>query len=370
MDEMQTKPAGNPWIGRLLFLALALAAGFLGGSLSPLPRNEPVSLLTARRSVETLPVETGSLYTESQVYAANAPATVGITTSVTTNYWGIPTTSAASGSGFFLTEDGYIVTNYHVVENSDSITVTLYDGRSYDAVVVGTDPRSDIALLKVIGNDFTPVVLGDSDAITVGERVAAIGNPLGELTFTLTAGLVSAKNREVTFSRGVTMNLIQTDCAINSGNSGGALFNLHGEVIGVTNAKYSAPSGTTSIDNIGFAIPINTVKEVVESILQKGYVSRPYVGITVADVSEEALSYGVPQGAAIQFVTQDSPADQAGLLRGDVITHADGEPADSATLVDKISRRKPGDQITLTVYRKGESLTITVSVGEQLQTGS
>lgn len=371
MDEIQetlSQPSPHPGRKYLLLLLPALLAGFLGGLLSVSVGSAPVQLHTARRQVETLPVQTTTPLTEAQVYAANVSATVGITTESTTNYWGIPTTSAASGSGFFLTRDGYVVTNHHVVEGSDTITVSLYDGTSYEAVLVGSDQRSDIALLKVIGEDFPCVILGDSDSIAVGDRVAAIGNPLGELTFTLTAGCISATERNVTFSQGVTRNLLQTDCAINSGNSGGALFNLYGEVIGVTNAKFSSPSGGASIDNIGFAIPVNRVKEVVESILEKGYVSYPYLGITVADVSKEALDYGIPAGAAVQFVTGDSPADQAGLQRGDVITHADGEAVDGNGLVERISRSSPGDTLELTVYRKGNTLRIPVTVGEQLRT--
>jgi serine protease Do len=372
MDEFQEPTQGDSQNSgrkyRFLLLA-ALLAGFLGGILSPSVKPaETVQLAISRRQMETVPVQTGNVMTEAQVYAANVSATVGITTESTTNYWGIPTTSAASGSGFFLTRDGYVITNHHVVEGSDSITVSVYDGRSYEAVLVGSDARSDIALLKVIGEDFPCVVLGDSDGIRVGDRVAAIGNPLGELTFTLTAGCISATDRDVTFSRGVTRNLIQTDCAINSGNSGGALFNLYGEVIGVTNAKFSSPSGGASIDNIGFAIPINRVKAVVESILEKGYVSYPYLGITVADVSEEALDYGIPAGAAVQFVTGDSPADQAGLLRGDVITHAEGEPVDADRLVERIGKASPGDILTLTIYRQGNTLAIPITVGEHLRT--
>ena len=178
--------------------------------------------------IDTVPVKTGELMTQAQVYAANVNSTVGITTSTTVNFWGYQTTSAASGSGFILTADGYILTNHHVIENSDSITVTLYDNTTYDASLIGYDASNDIAVLKVNATDLVPVVLGDSEKINVGDQVVAIGNPLGELTFTLTSGYVSAKDREVTMSTGTTMKLLQTDCAINSGNSGGALFNMYG----------------------------------------------------------------------------------------------------------------------------------------------
>ena len=198
--------------------------------------------------------------------------------------------------------------------------------------------------------------------------VVTIGNPLGELTFSLTGGAISAKDREVTFSGGITMKLLQTDCAINSGNSGGALFNLYGEVIGVTNAKYSSSGAEASIDNIGFAIPINSVRGIVESIIEKGYVSKPYLGVAVMDVSESYQIYGLPAGAAIQSVEKDSPAEDAGLKIGDIITKAgDAEISGASDLTDVISRKQPGDVLELTVYRRGQTLTVTVTVGQTIQ---
>ena len=213
-----------------------------------------------------------------------------------------------------------------------------------------------------------PVVLGDSDNLNVGDSVVAIGNPLGELTFTLTSGAISAKDREVTMSSTMTMNLLQTDCAINSGNSGGALFNLYGEVIGVTNAKYSTSSSSSaSIDNIGFAIPINSIMNIVESIIEKGYISKPYVGISVINISAETQQYGIPAGAAIQAVAENGPAAQAGLQKGDVITAVDGKEMSSTELVSFISQASVGQQIVFSIYRQGETMEITVNVGEQVQ---
>ena len=317
--------------------------------------------------INIVDIDTSSEMTPAEVYAANVNSTVGITTTVTTNYWGYQSTSAASGSGFILTDDGYVLTNYHVIEDSSSITVSLYNGETYDADLIGYDESNDIAVLKVDAEDLVPVVLGDSDNLNVGDSVVAIGNPLGELTFTLTSGTISAKDRKVTFSS-VTMNLLQTDCAINSGNSGGALFNLYGEVIGVTNAKYSGSSGSgASIDNIGFAIPMNSIINIVESIIEKGYISKPYVGISVMDVSEETQQYGIPAGAAVQSVTEGSPAQQAGLKKGDVITAVNGTAMDSNALVDCVGASKAGDRLILTVYRQGITMEITVTVGEQIQ---
>lgn len=318
--------------------------------------------------IEIVQVDTGTQMTPAEVYAANVNSTVGITTSVTTNYWGFQSTSAASGSGFIISDDGYILTNFHVIEDSDSITVSTFGGDSYEAALIGYDESNDIAVLKIDAEGLSPVILGDSDNLNVGDSVVAIGNPLGELTFTLTSGAISAKDREVTFSNNVSMNLLQTDCAINSGNSGGALFNLYGEVIGVTNAKYSASSGSgASIDNIGFAIPINSIMNIVESIIEKGYISKPYIGISVLDVSAETQAYGIPAGAAIQSVTQDGPAAQAGLQRGDVITAVDGTAMTSTELVSYIGEASVGQGIVFSIYRQGEELEITVYVGEQIQ---
>ena len=340
------------------------AAPTAAPSATPKAASAPFSAEMARPS--------GDPMTPAQVYAACVDSTVGITTSITTNYWGYRSTSAASGSGFILTEDGYILTNYHVIEDSSSVTVTTYDNKSYPAAVVGYDSGNDIAVLKIEAEGLHPAALGSSDSLQVGDTVLAIGNPLGELTFSLTVGVVSALNREVTLSSGTTMDLIQTDTAINSGNSGGALFNLYGEVVGITNAKYSSSysSGSASIDNIGFAIPIDQVRGIVESIINNGYVVKPYIGVSVITVSSEMQSYNFPQGAAVKLVNEGSPAQEAGLKINDIITAVNGEViATSSELKNAIGRCTPGDTLVLTVYRQDEGdLEITVTVGEQRQT--
>ncbi len=315
-------------------------------------------------------IDTSKQMTPAEVYAQNVNSTVGIRTSITTNYWGYQTQSAAAGSGFILSADGYVLTNYHVVENSDSITVSLYNGEEYDATLVGCDQSNDIAVLKIDAEGLTPAVLGDSDNLNVGDQVVAIGNPLGELTFSLTTGAVSALNREVTLSSNVTMDLIQTDCAINSGNSGGALFNLYGEVIGITNAKYSSSSSGSeaSIDNIGFAIPMNHVKNIVKSIIETGSITKPYIGVTVTAVSSEAQAYGLPTGAAVRSVEEDSPAAKVGLEANDIITEVNGTAITSSSdLVSYVGEQAPGDELKLKVYRQGETLDITVTIGEKTQ---
>ena len=353
-------------------LVLALLMGLLGSAIgNSLFGKGSTTIYEGQREssvIDVSKVDTGKLMTPAEVYAANVNSTVGITTSVTTNFWGFQTTSAASGSGFILTGDGYVLTNYHVIESSNSISVTLYDGKSYDAVLIGYDESSDIAVLKIDAEGLTPVVLGDSDNLNVGDSVVAIGNPLGELTFSLTSGAVSALNREITLSNSVTMNLIQTDCAINSGNSGGALFNLYGEVIGITNAKYSGSGSGASIDNIGFAIPINHVRGIVESIIENGYVAKPYIGVNVSDVSEETMGYGLPAGAAVKAVSEDSPAEKAGLQVNDIITAVNGKEISGRTgLSEAVSAASVGDTLTLTVYRQGNTISVDVTVGEQIQ---
>ncbi len=375
------------WTGGKI-VALALCCALLGGGMgvggsflgysyltnrqqTEVPAQKgPTTVLEGNREgtvLEVSKIDTSKEMTAAEVYARNVNSTVGITTSVTTNFWGYQTTSAASGSGFLITADGYVLTNFHVIENSDSITVSLYDGTSMEAALIGYDEKNDLAVLKIDAQGLTPVVLGNSDQLNVGDSVIAIGNPLGELTFSLTSGAVSALDREITLSNNVTMDLIQTDCAINSGNSGGALFNLYGEVVGITNAKYSGSSGSgASIDNIGFAIPINSIKEIVTSIIEKGYIQKPYIGVYASDVNAEAQRYGLPAGAAIVSVEEDGPAQEAGLQANDIITAVNGEEiSGSRELSALVGDADPGEEWKLTVYRQGQTLELTLTVGEQ-----
>lgn len=352
------------WISGYFAVRRYLTPQLAVAEVIPLSETEVVPDVTVGN---TVPVQTGVNLTAAQVYAANVNSTVGITTSISTNYWGYRTTAAASGSGFLISEDGYIVTNYHVIEDASSITVALYDGKTFPAELIGYDESNDIAVLKVDTQGLSHVTLGDSDSVNVGDSVVAIGNPLGELTFSLTGGLVSAVNREVTLSSSLTMNLLQTDCAINSGNSGGPLFNMSGEVIGVTNAKYSSSGKEASIDNIGFAIPVNSIRTIVESIIEKGYSSKPYIGVSVLDVSELATESDLPSGIFVQSVLDDSPAAQAGLQVGDVITAINGEPLGSDALVELVASSAVGDSLSLEVYRQEQVLEITLTIGEKIQ---
>ena len=339
---------------------------------APVPTQEAsltTSIVQGQReqvTLETVVIDTNEIMTPAQVYAANVNSTVGITTTQTTsNFWGYQTTSAASGSGFIISDDGYILTNFHVIEGSDSISVSLFNGNSYEAKLMGYDESNDIAVLKINAQGLVPVVLGDSDNLNVGDTVIAIGNPLGELTFSLTSGSVSAKDREVTFDSSVSMKLIQTDCAINSGNSGGALFNLYGEVIGVTNAKYSGSSnGSATIDNIGFAIPINSIRSIVENIITTGYITKPYMGVSIADLSFEAQFYGYPLGAVVQAVDETGPA--AGILeRNDIIVAVGNTQISSCSqLIHIIESAVPGTIMNLTIFRGNRYYQVTVTIRE------
>lgn len=369
---------GGAWVVALALCFAILGGAIGGGTVWLLTHNNTTSaggsssttIQQGRHenvTVDINEIETGKLMTAAEVYAKNVNSTVGIQTSITsTNLWGQQTTSAASGSGFILTADGYIVTNYHVIQNANSVTVSTYGGASYNAKIVGYDEGNDLAVLKIEATGLSPVVLGSSEKLNVGDTVLAIGNPLGELTFSLTTGVVSALNREVTFSGGTVMDLLQTDCAINSGNSGGALFNLYGEVVGITNAKYSGSSSSgASIDNIAFAIPIDSVRAIVESIIEKGYYAKPVIGVSVTDVDENSRQLGIPAGAWVKEVTAGGAAEAAGIQANDVITAINGTEISGVSDLKRIlAKASAGDELSLAVWRKNQSLTLTVVVRE------
>lgn len=369
---------GGAWVVALALCFAILGGAIGGGTVWLLTHNNTTSaggsssttIQQGRHenvTVDINEIETGKLMTAAEVYAKNVNSTVGIQTSITsTNLWGQQTTSAASGSGFILTADGYIVTNYHVIQNANSVTVSTYGGVSYNAKIVGYDEGNDLAVLKIEATGLSPVVLGSSEKLNVGDTVLAIGNPLGELTFSLTTGVVSALNREVTFSGGTVMDLLQTDCAINSGNSGGALFNLYGEVVGITNAKYSGSSSSgASIDNIAFAIPIDSVRAIVESIIEKGYYAKPVIGVSVTDVDENSRQLGIPAGAWVKEVTAGGAAEAAGIQANDVITAINGTEISGVSDLKRIlAKASAGDELSLVIWRKNQSLTLTVVVRE------
>lgn len=307
----------------------------------------------------------------AQIYATYVGSTVGITTElVSTNYFGQQVQNAASGSGFVVSSDGYIVTNYHVIEDATSIKVTFVDGKTYDATLRGGDKSNDIAVLKIDAENLTPVVIGSSDDLVVGDQVYAIGNPLGELTYSMTSGIVSALDRNVTMSDGTRMNYIQTDTAINSGNSGGALFNEYGQVVGIVSAKLSSSgSSSASVEGLGFAIPMGDVKNMLTDIIQHGYITgQPYMGIINTSVSGEAQRYGTPAGSYVMGVVEGSCSEKAGLQTGDIITAiGDAEVTSSDDLQNAMKDFKAGDSVKLTVNRSGEVETLTITFDEKTE---
>ena len=322
--------------------------------------------------VDTASVNTEEELTMAEIYAKYVNSCVGITVDiVSTNIFGQTVTGAAAGSGFVITEDGYILTNYHVIDGASSIKVTFVDGTEYDATYIGGEEANDIAVIKIDATGLTPVVIGSSSDMLVGEEVTTIGNPLGELTFSQTSGIISALNRTVTMSDGRQMNMIQTDCAINSGNSGGPLFNNHGEVIGIVSAKYSSASSSsssTSVEGLGFAIPMDDVADMVSQLVSNGYVSgQPILGVSVNrnEISQEAQAYGVPAGAEILVVTPGLCGEEAGLQAGDIVTQInDTTVSNGSDLINAVANYSPGDTVTLTVYRNGETLTLQVTLDE------
>lgn len=364
------KKGGSGLSGKIVALALvcALVGGFIGAGVSgATTKVNKTSVQVSDREVaqvQTVKVDGKTQMSMSEVYASNVNSVVSINVSATTNYFGQTVQTAASGTGFFITEDGYILTNHHVISDASSVKVTLYNGETYDAKVIGSDEDYDIAVLKIDVTGATPVVLGDSSKLAIGESVAAVGNPLGELTFSMSEGIVSCVNRAINVD-GTPFNMIQVDCSINPGNSGGPLFNSYGEVIGIVSAKYSSYSNTT-VEGIGFAIPINDVVSLVKDIMTNGYVTnKAYMGITPQTMTAQMAQqyrYDVTEGVFVCSVDPDSAADKAGLKLGDVITKMDDK--DIASYEDLVAAKKSysaGDTVTLTVYREGKTIEVELT---------
>ena len=303
------------------------------------------------------------------VAALVQPSVVAITTEqmVSTNTWfGGSYVQSGAGSGVIISQDGYIVTCAHVVSGANNITVQLADGTEYTATVVGQDSTSDVAVLKIEATGLTPAVIGDSDSLAVGETTIAVGNPLGTLSNTVTNGIVSALNREVTV-QGNDMNLIQTSASISPGNSGGGLFNANGELIGVVNAK----SSYSEAEGIGFAIPINTAMDIAQQLIENGAVARPVLGVSILDVqdSSTAQQYGVSAlGVYVADVTKGGGAEAAGVQRGDrIIAIDDTAVSSTATVKSYLADKQVGDTVTLQVERDGKVLTLNVTLGNSAQ---
>ena len=360
-----------------LALVCALLGGFAGAGVNSAMLTAKAGSTTVQVSdrqvgeVKTMKVDGKTEMTMAEVYASNVNSVVSINVSSTTNYFGQQVETAASGTGFFITQDGYILTNYHVVKDASTVKVTLYSGETYDASVIGGDEDYDIAVIKIDVTGASAVVLGDSGALNIGESVAAIGNPLGELTFSMTEGIVSCVNRAVNID-GTPFNMIQIDCSINPGNSGGPLFNSYGEVVGIVSAKYSSYSNTT-VEGIGFAIPINDVIAMVEDIMTDGYVTdKPYIGITPQNMTAQMAQqyrYSVSEGVFVCSVDPGSAAQKAGLQMGDVITKlGDTAISDMNDLNAAKKAYRAGDTVTLTIYRAGQTMEVELTFDAVPQT--
>lgn len=316
-----------------------------------------------------------SNYSDTAIYAANKalPSIVGISISYNISYFGRTQTAEATGSGVIISSDGYILTNNHVVSSSDSsyyyevssatkVTVSLYGSdETYEATIVGTDEQTDLAIIKIDAEGLTVAELGDSSSVKVGEFVLAIGSPLG-LDTSVTAGIVSALERDIDTGDGTTYHVLQTDCAINSGNSGGALVNSQGQVVGINTLKLSG----TGVEGVGFAIPINDTIEVYEQLIEHGKVLRPYIGISGSNLSETtAKRYNLPVGVYVEDISENTGASNSDLKTGDVITEVEGESIKTMDDLNAIKNKKNiGDILKLKVYRSGEYVDIEITLTE------
>ena len=349
-----------------LLLACALVGGGAGFGGAALARSVGVGGGTAihqsDRTVQEVTVKkvTGqTLMTPAEVYASTVGSVVSINCSaVSTNIFGQRVESASSGSGFVITQDGYIVTNHHVVASASSVKVTMYDGKEYSAAVVGSDSDYDVAVLKVETTGLQPVTLGNSADVNVGDTVLAIGNPLGELTFSMSQGIVSCCDRAINVS-GTPFNMIQVDASINPGNSGGPLMNLYGEVVGIVSAKYSSYSNT-AVEGLGFAIPIGDVRAVITDIMENGQItSKPSMGIIAGTMTRQmAAQYQIDKdnGVFVYSVDKGGAGEKAGLRMGDVITKVDSmEITSMEDLTAAKKGHRAGDTVTVIYYRDGQN---------------
>ena len=349
-----------------LLLACALVGGGAGFGGAALARSVGVGGGTAihqsDRTVQEVTVKkvTGqTLMTPAEVYASTVGSVVSINCSaVSTNIFGQRVESASSGSGFVITQDGYIVTNHHVVASASSVKVTMYDGKEYSAAVVGSDSDYDVAVLKVETTGLQPVTLGNSADVNVGDTVLAIGNPLGELTFSMSQGIVSCCDRAINVS-GTPFNMIQVDASINPGTSGGPLMNLYGEVVGIVSAKYSSYSNT-AVEGLGFAIPIGDVQAVITDIMENGQItSKPSMGITAGTMTRQmATQYQIDKdnGVFVYSVDKGGAGEKAGLRMGDVITKVDSmEITSMEDLTAAKKGHRAGDTVTVIYYRDGQN---------------
>ena len=375
--KKRRKHSGGRITRSAVALVLAAAMGFAGGFVGARVGNagNKVVIQQVERTDSSAASGTAvssSGMTTSQVSEMVSPSVVVITTEQVVysqwSWYGQNQVESGAGSGVIISSDGYILTCAHVVSGASQITVTIGD-TDYTATVVGEDDTSDVAVLKIDATGLTPATVGDSDSLSVGDSVLAVGNPLGELGGTVTSGIVSALNRSVTIqgsSSTNTMSLIQMDASVSPGNSGGGLFNMNGELIGLVNAK----SSSSDAEGLGFAIPINDAIQVAQDLLENGYVSgRPYMGITyiaVTDAQTAAQLNVNAYGVYVVDVVQGGPADKAGLKAGDRIVSIDGtEIAQKDDLGTLMQQHTAGDTLSITVARDGQMQTVSLTLGEK-----
>ena len=322
---------------------------------------------------DTTVTHTGDKLAWSRIYGLALEQTVGINSKPTKNVFGQSSNSAVSGSGFVISEDGYILTNYHVIEYCVNYNYTLEvlfnDGKSYPATIVGYEEGNDVAVIKIDASGLNPVTFGSNEAMKVGDFVFPVGNPLGELTYTMTSGIISALDREISTDTAKKVNMFQIDAAVNEGNSGGPVYNEYGEVIGIVTAKYL----DSGVEGLGFAIPIDDVVGLVSQLIENGYISgKAYLGVTVQTLDASfATYYNVPEGAYVREVVKNSAAEKAGIRIGDIITKANGEEIKTMDdLTAMLKDCKAGDAIEIEVYRSGATIKLTATLDEKLPTTS
>ena len=380
--KKRRKRSGGRIARSAVALVLAAAMGFAGGFVGARVGNagNKVVIQQVERTDSSAASGTAvssSGMTTSQVSEMVSPSVVVITTEQVVysqwSWYGQNQVESGAGSGVIISSDGYILTCAHVVSGASQITVTIGD-TDYTATVVGKDDTSDVAVLKIDATGLTPATVGDSDSLSVGDSVLAVGNPLGELGGTVTSGIVSALNRSVTIqgtSSTNTMSLIQMDASVSPGNSGGGLFNMNGELVGIVNAK----SSSSDAEGLGFAIPINDAIKVAQQLLENGYVTgRPYLGITYLGVedAQTAAQLGVnAYGVYVVEVVKGGPAERAGLQSGDRIVSIDGtEIASKDDLGTLMQKHAAGDTLSITIARNGQMQTVSVTLGEKTASNS
>lgn len=380
VKKPKVKKPAKPITKRFLAAVIAItiiasaAIGFGGGYAANLISSSSNSSVNINKVTAsgTSTNSTSTASTTSQIVKKTADSVVEIATEgVVTGNYAQQYVQKGAGSGVIISDDGYIVTNYHVIEGANTITVTLRDGKTnYTAAIIGSDEDNDIALLKIDAKKLSAVTFGDSSALTVGDYVVAIGNPLGELGGTVTDGIISALAREVKIEN-KQMTLLQTNAQISPGNSGGGLFNANGELVGIVNAKDSA----TEVEGIGFAIPTNNVLDIISDLKSYGYVTGKIdLGMQLTDITsnESAFYYGVNQtGCYVLSVTKGSNAEKAGFKTGDLLTKVNGtKVSSSAEVKSALSKAKVGDKATFTIYRNGKTTELSMTLAEYTPSSS